>query len=87
MQNSLTFLITLVFGFDLTCGQNVKCSAKLQQHMAVNAISRFAFSLLLFGPHPAILVSFDAVFFDIFHEVLQSSDCCMTFPRISVNKS
>ena len=66
MQNSLAFLITLVFGFDMTCGENVKCSTKLQTHMAVNAPSRFAFSLLLFGPHPAISVSFDAVFLTFF---------------------
>ena len=57
MQNSLAFLITLVFGFDMTCGQNVKCSVKLQQHMVVNTTGRFALSLLLFGSHPAELFS------------------------------
>ena len=57
MQNSLAFLITLVFGFDMTCGQNVKCSVKLQQHMAVNTTGRFALSLLLFGSHPAVSLS------------------------------
>lgn len=33
-MNSLAFLITLVFGFDMTCGQNVKCNTKLQTHIA-----------------------------------------------------
>lgn len=61
MQNPLALLITLVFGFDVTCGVNVnvnaKCSNKLQLHMMVNATGRFAFSLLLFGPHLAVCLS------------------------------
>ena len=58
----------------MTCGQNVKCSVKLQQHMAVNVAGRFSISLLLFGLRPA-------------HVVPQSYECCVAFPRISVNKS
>lgn len=69
MQNSLAFLITLVFGFDMTCGQNVKCGVKLQQHLAVNTTGRFALSLLLLVLTQLSLCPLRHRFFDIFHDI------------------